>query len=278
VKVLTILLAAFGLAYACLWWSYQRFYGEFGVAPQDVGLAPSGSASDIAGSALQLGIWLLVALAVMAFLPLAALVAVEAAADCWPRDKRRAVLFAAAAAVLIALAGVVYWWLVDGPRGLALLAVASAIFLLVFSVSRTLSSSSSTLTALGETVPVTVPRVAVAIALAAAVIGITVFDLPDDAAGAARCARRHVQSVPSLNLPIGGVHLPILGVHAQPATVSWLGASTQPLPTPENAVYLGQANGTIVLYDRETHQALRFPSGDLAIRVDPRVRHCPGVH
>jgi hypothetical protein len=33
---------------------------------------------------LQLVIWLLVGLAVMAFLPLAALVAVESAGNCWP--------------------------------------------------------------------------------------------------------------------------------------------------------------------------------------------------
>src|SRR5436309_9793330 len=62
-RVLAIVLATLGLAYACLWWSFQRFYGEFGVSPQDVGMAPSGSASDLAGAALQLGVWLLIVIA-----------------------------------------------------------------------------------------------------------------------------------------------------------------------------------------------------------------------
>jgi hypothetical protein len=278
VKVLTILLAAFGLAYACLWWSYQRFYGEFGVAPQDVGLAPSGTASDLAGSALQLGIWLLAALALMTFLPLGALVAVEAADNCWPHEKRHSILWVVSASVLLALAGAVYWWLVGGWGGLALLAGACAIFVLVVLISRRLPSSSSTLAALSKAVSITVPRVAVAIALAAAVIGLTIFDLPNDAAEAARCARQQARSVPSLNLPIAGVHLPILAVHAQPATVSWLGVSAQPLPTSKDAVYLGEANGTVILYDRKTHRALRYPAGDLAIKVDATVQTCPGVH
>jgi hypothetical protein len=46
-KVLAIALVAFGLAYACLWWSFQRFYANFGVSPQDVGLSPSGSSTDL---------------------------------------------------------------------------------------------------------------------------------------------------------------------------------------------------------------------------------------
>ena len=54
-KVLAIAVVAFGLAYACLWWSFQRFYAPFGVSPQDVGLSPSGNASDLPGAALERG-------------------------------------------------------------------------------------------------------------------------------------------------------------------------------------------------------------------------------
>jgi hypothetical protein len=49
-KALTIAVLAFGLAYACLWWSFQRFYAPFGVSPQDVGLAPSGTSADLPGA------------------------------------------------------------------------------------------------------------------------------------------------------------------------------------------------------------------------------------
>src|SRR5207302_9057003 len=114
--------------YACLWWSFQRFYAAFGVSPQDVGLAPSGNATDLAGAALQLGIWLLIALAVFAVLPTLAVATAEIAVD----------VGGAAASVLIGLAllllaatGWLYWWLVDGFKGLATIAVAAAVFALL---------------------------------------------------------------------------------------------------------------------------------------------------
>ena len=60
------LLSALGLAYACLWWSFERFYGEFGVSPQDVGLAPSGTASDMNRRGAPAGVWLVVVIVVLA--------------------------------------------------------------------------------------------------------------------------------------------------------------------------------------------------------------------
>src|SRR5262249_24078877 len=122
--VLTTLLAALGLAYACLWWSFDRFYGEFGVSPQDVGLAPSGGATDLADAALQLGIWLLIVLTAMALLPVAALLAMGL------RGWRRALAFGWAA-LLLAVAAFLYWWLVDEWDGLAVLGGAAVVFALV---------------------------------------------------------------------------------------------------------------------------------------------------
>ena len=122
------MLAVLGLAYACLWWSFQRFYAQFGVSPQDVGLTPSGSASDIAGAALELGVWLLVVVAVLTVLPVAA---VTALAMAWGRARREVAIAVMAAGVLLGLTAFLYWQLVDHPVGLILLAIAAALFLLL---------------------------------------------------------------------------------------------------------------------------------------------------
>jgi hypothetical protein len=275
-KLLTIFLTGFGLAYACLWWSYERFYGEFGVSPQDVGLAPSGSASDLAGAAVQLGIWLLIVIALMALLPVAALIAAETAVGSWPEHKLRASLAAAASAALLAITALIYWWLVDGPDGLILLAVATLVFAILAAIGRVITlSSDANLTAVRQAVPVTVPRLAVAIAVTSAVIGITFLDLPTDAAQAGRCAATKRQSVPALNLPAPGLHLPILAVHAQPTRLTWLAGHA---PTNLPAVYLGQANGSVILFNRKTQTAIRYPSSELAIAVSAASPLCHGVH
>jgi hypothetical protein len=59
-----------GLAYVSLWWSYQHFYGVFGVSPDDVGLAPTGGgAGDVFVAVLRLGLWLSIALLALGLLP-----------------------------------------------------------------------------------------------------------------------------------------------------------------------------------------------------------------
>ncbi len=280
VKVLTILLVALGLAYACLWWSYQRFYGEFGVSPSDVGLAPGGNATDLAGSAVQLGIWLLLLITLMAALPLVALVAGEAWWNAHGKNRRLAAATLAATVTFLAFAGLLYWLIVDHITGIALLAGACIVFGIAVLLARVITiSDTNTFVGITKAVPVTIPRLAVAISLTAAVVGVTFLDLPSDAADAGRCAATSPQSVPAINLPFPGVHLPVLAVHAQPARIGWLG-STPPanLPTAGNAVFLGQANGAVVIYDRSTHRAIRFPASDLSIAVDAQSPTCPGAH
>jgi hypothetical protein len=283
-KILTTLLAALGLAYACLWWSFERFYGEFGVSPQDVGLAPSGSASDLAGAALQLGIWLLIVLAVLAALPVAAVMAVQVGRAAWPDERALAWAAFGLAALLLAVAAFLYWWLVDGWDGLALLGGAALVFGVLWLVGRLLdlpadAPGKEKLAAVMQAVPVTVPRVAIGVALAAAVVGITFLDLPTDAAEAGRCAAHEGKSVPSLNLPFPGLHLPILSVHAQPATLTWLGG-TPPghVPLNRTVVYLGQSGGSIVVYDGGPDKTTRIPAGDVAVHIDASTPKCPGVH
>jgi hypothetical protein len=284
-KVLAIALGALGLGYACLWWSFQRFYGEFGVSPQDVGMAPSGSSSDLAGAALELGVWLLIVLAVLAFLPVAAIAAVEIAAASWKKTRRRAVMAAVAAAVLLGVTAFLYWRLVDGWVGLGTLAVAGVVYLLVRLLIHVLVSTAAAVgpqfrlvTAVSDRATKYLDLVAVVVALAAAVVGITFIDLPTDAAQAGRCAATERKSVPALNLPLPGLHLPILSVHAQPASLTWLSGSPHgAIPSPD-IVYLGQANGSVVVYHRVSRKASRIPAGDVVVSIDSTVPKCSGVH
>jgi hypothetical protein len=300
-RVLAIVLAVLGLAYACLWWSFERFYEQFSVSPQDVGLAPSGNASNIAGAALQLGVWLLIALAVLTLLPVAAVMAVEVAVASG-RARRVVLIAAAAAAVLLGLTAFLYWWLVDNQVGLILLAVAAAVFGLLRFLVRLLAKFSPSeksapadagvpddagRNAVSAVVGWSTPRLALIVALAAAVVGMTFIDLPTDAAQAGECASgrgryRHLraESVPALNLPLPGLHLPVLSVHAQPATLAWLaGSPPAGLPSSKlgDVVYLGQASGSIVVYDRVSHTPIRIPASDVVISLNV-AKECPGVH
>jgi hypothetical protein len=137
-------IAALALAYACLWWSYQRFYGEFGVSPQDAGLAPTGGSTSIAASALQLGVWLMIALLLLAVVPTLAIASLEIAAgyklaisqppiqpgdraagkqielsERAIRDALRGFLAGSLAGLLLAAAAAwLYWWLIDAWTGL----------------------------------------------------------------------------------------------------------------------------------------------------------------
>jgi hypothetical protein len=303
-RALTIAILAFGLAYACLWWSFQRFYAPFGIAPQDVGLSPSGSPADLPGAALQLGVWMLIALALMAVLPTLC-VFVLALGATWER-KLVAVPVAASLAAATAL---VYWWLVDEWHGLITIAAAAAIFVLIQYVlkptAKTLRPAAAEnaegrhgpdMTASSITRPP--PRglrarlvqigadedlaphlnLAFAIFLAAAIVGIAFLDLPTDAAEAGECVVKQGRSVPSLNIPLPGLHLPILSVHAQPATLTWLSATPPSGIDKSNVVYLGQAGGSILVYDRTYHRTSRIPTGTAIVNIDPNAQECSGVH
>jgi hypothetical protein len=341
-RVLAIVLAALGLAYACLWWSYQQFYEQFGVSPQDVGLTPTGSASDIAGAALQLGIWLLIVVAVLTFLPVAAVTVVTAAWEGTVREIRiaaaavaavasllgltaflywrlvhhwagelisltiAAAVFAllrilvpligktaaAAVAVLVGLTAFLYWWLVDNWVGLILLTIAAAVFALLRVLLPLLgdvyaaepgepASVEAKVVAAG--IGWATPRLALIVALATAVVGMTFLDLPTDAAEAGKCARRYIphqsaESVPVLNLPIPGLHLPILSVHAQPANLKWLPGSKPARITDTNVIYLGEAGGSVVVYNRQAQTTRRLPAASVVMSVNTKAPKCGGVH
>lgn len=290
-KLLTIAVAAFGLAYACLWWSFQRFYAPFGVSPEDVGLAPSGSSASLPGAALQLGVWLLVALAILAVLPTLSVAAGEIAV----RAKSRARWAWTAGLLLLAGSGGLYWWLVGGLQGLAVLAVAAALFAaLQYGLPWTIDALTTTRSVSPRESPKGLAaqlerlgthgglaprlRLAFGIFLAAAVVGLAFLDLPSDAEEAAACAAGGVQAVPELNIPVPGLHLPILSVHAQPATLTWLIANPPADIHTSTIVYLGQGGGLLVVYDTTSERTSRIPAGTAVVRVDPNAPDCPGVH
>ena len=114
--------------------------------------------------------------------------------------------------------------------------------------------------------------------LAAAVVGLAFLDLPTDAAEAGACVVKDGKSVPSLNIPLPRLHLPILNVHAQPATLTWLTSSAPPGIDASHVVYLGETGGSIVVYDLTNHRTSRIPSGTAAVNIDPNTAKCPGVH
>jgi predicted nucleic acid-binding protein len=300
-KVVTIALAAFGLAYACLWWSFQRFYGAFGVSPQDVGLSPSGSAADLPGAALQLGIWLLLALTLLAVVPALAVAAAEIGAALRRSTKKGSdadAWIAFAVAVLLAAgAGGLYWWLVGGVQGLATIGIAAIAFAaLQYGLPRALKPIETAAPSkrapevekdlvAGGLRRIGAPerlaprlRFAFGIFFAAAVIGIAFLDLPNDALEAASCAAHGYKAVPSLNVPVPYVHLPILSVHAQPASLVWLTSGHPPVAPSSRFVYLGQAAGSDVVYDVLSRRTTRIPADAVIVSVHTAATNCPGVH
>jgi hypothetical protein len=292
-KLAAIAIVGFGLAYACLWWSFQRFYSPFGVSPDDVGLGPSGSSTSLPGAALQLGIWLLIALTILAALPTLAVVAGEIAVSAGSRAKK---LWALAASVLLlGCSAYMYHWLIGTGQGLVTLAIAALVFAaLGYGLGRAVRALTGGTTGASPPVlpdlvariesigtdrdPAPRIRLAFGIFLTAAVVGLAFLDLPSKAEDAAKCAIKAQGAVPELNIRLPGVELPILNVHAEPATLSWLTLNPPPNVHTSGIVYLGQGNGGIVVYDTATHLTSRLPASTAVVHVDPTVSNCPQVN
>jgi hypothetical protein len=121
--------------------------------------------------------------------------------------------------------------------------------------------------------------------LVVAVVGVLFIDLPRDAHEVARKLLARVNTVreckvPAIGAPIDWFELDLLGVHALPARFA---ADTLPKGLPEerpfSGVYLGTANGWLVIYRKTTRQVLRIPaSSGISVRVDAGLKGCPGVH
>jgi hypothetical protein len=118
-----------------------------------------------------------------------------------------------------------------------------------------------------------------------AVVGVLFIDLPRDAHEVAKKLLARVNTVreckvPAIGAPIDWFELDLLAVHALPASFA-TGTPTKGLPEerPFRGVYLGTANGWLVIYRKTTRQVLRIPaSSGISVRVDAGLKGCPGVH
>jgi hypothetical protein len=121
--------------------------------------------------------------------------------------------------------------------------------------------------------------------LVVAVVGVLFIDLPMDAHEVATklLARANTQNeckVPAIGAPIDWFELDLLAVHALPAKFAVEKLPTG-LPTerPFGGIYLGTANGSLVIYRKTTKQVLRIPTASgVSIRIDAGLKGCPGVH
>ncbi len=124
--------------------------------------------------------------------------------------------------------------------------------------------------------------------LVLAVIGVLFVDLPGDAHDVATTLLKdagtgHECKVPSVGAPVGRFRLDLLNVRGIPAKFA---VTTLPhgLPSrrPFDGIYLGSANGWIVIYQKITDSkgsVLRIPtSSGTSIIVDAGLPNCEGVH
>ena len=124
--------------------------------------------------------------------------------------------------------------------------------------------------------------------LVLAVIGVLFVDLPGDAHDVAttlldNAGTRNECKVPGMGAPVGRFRLDLLNVRGIPATFA---VSTLPhgLPSrrPFGGIYLGTANGWIVIYQKISDskgRVLRIPtSSGASIIVDAGLPNCNGVH
>ena len=292
--LVTRVVLVLGLAYVSLWWSYQHFYSVFAISPDDVGLAPSGGGfGDVFGAVLRLGLWLSIALLALGLLPVIcialALYAIEhprigggpterVGAAFLALGLLAAIIFANAKFVSLAYAGVVIAVVVlvtfvcwrravrhpigDGPTP-------------PFS-ARWWSARQKWLLRMSD------------LFLVIAVIGVLFIDLPGDAHDVARTLLKEAGTkneckVPGIGAPLGRFRLDLLNVRGIPATFA---VATLPrgLPSqrPFDGIYLGSANGWIVIYQKVNEskgRILRIPnSSGASIIVDARLPNCEGVH
>src|SRR5581483_5690087 len=102
-----------------------------------------------------------------------------------------------------------------------------------------------------------------------AVVGLLLVDLPNDASSAAICVvKTPGYAVKGIGAPLRFVHLILLDVYAQPATITWIGA--QP-PTsfdqnPFRGIYLGTSGATAIIYEQaDPPRLLRIPASDITM-------------
>lgn len=285
----TTLLALFALvAYAVLRVVYGRFYGEFGLSPEELGL---GYAELLAQAALAVAVLLVFQAVIVTFgviIWIGLLVELLADARRWwatrrgrpaPAREESAISDWVGATFVVAFVVVVLLSLVLGRRAIAgygLLAIVLAslavgyVRLLARGVRHTRRGLAGELMLRGRPATAWWRGGAAGIALAIAVLAtVTLVVAADDDAATIRDG--------------GPAHFTRLGVRlvswgAEPATLVWtgpdVGAELRPL---ENAclMYLGQHDGTLLLYSPHApapDTTYRVPSSLAAVRISPHKR------
>jgi hypothetical protein len=86
-------------------------------------------------------------------------------------------------------------------------------------------------------------------------------------------ARRAIEDgVPAHHGLLPGVANPWTG---EVAEVSWAATPTQSVPKlPDCGLYLGGANGIVVIYDAIARRTWRFPSSAVVVTTGPDKKHC----
>ena len=105
------------------------------------------------------------------------------------------------------------------------------------------------------------------------VLGIFLVKAWSDADDAAKCAARvDGQPVRNIRIGFGSVNTTLVGIRAERATVDWI--AQDPAPTGlegSAAVFLGQADGTALIYLPVDRRTVRVPANSVSMRIDTTV-------
>jgi hypothetical protein len=227
------------IIYGLLRLSYEAFYAEFGVSPEDVGV---NATEVLSQAALGLIVVLItgVIYLVLLLLSLSFLFAVVVAA--WFVGR-----------TLIALPGVIF-------RGKPMPDTEGALHEGFERAGDILEAVLKWLNG---------HRRFTGILFGVLTIGTTLSLYAFEPDNAARCAM-HPDGPAVSSLHTERVRATLLGVRAEPSTVTWLD-STPPegFKTTERMVYLGDNEGSRVLYRPQSKQTVRIPQGDITLATYP---------
>lgn len=285
ITIATALVAVTGTAaYAIMRFSYQQFYNEFGLTPDDVG--PSS-----AGALTQSGVGVMEFLAVFAVLPLAlALLASFACRRAFHGHTAKTLVAVLALALSVVAALGVFQLFVSLTSGriekleLSLLAIG----VLAISVKQHSDSDVPAhkppfddVLALLFDAGRRLPSVRWIVASLMVVIGVLILgrSLPADATSTAQCIKQHPGK------PVRFVHThrtfpwfeyaAILRVRADPARIIWIGSPPPDFPprgTP--FIYLGESGSRAFMYQPGARRTLQVPEPDIVLITRPGEKHC----
>jgi hypothetical protein len=242
------------LAFGVVRISYEHFYAEFGLEPEDVG---ANSTTVLA----QSGSHVVVYAFLFAVVPYGLTLAVFALLESWLNRRSRSRFWA----VVPSLLPMAIYQELTGGGILGYYMLFTAIALAVFA---------------WWTADPTVRRWHAALVwFSAGVFFVSLFYLPGAAARAGKC----VVSEPGMGLRAvhtrrklpGKPRLAVLALRVQPVDVRWLGGPSSRPSLGSHMVYLGDTAGMTVLYDADRHTVIRLPTGQTVLITQARAPACP---